>query len=117
MNNFNLTTNQLLDYLIEKLVQGEEVYIDLITEETSTSYLCLDDMESKEQRKAEAHQLLDCLRDKPLYIFGKDIGYDKLMGELFDLPIGDVEEKTFVQIGNPEEGDFAQTFYPMTVLV
>ena len=117
MKKFNLTTNQLLDYLIEKLVQGEEVYIDLITKDISTSFLCLDDIESKEQRKAEAHKLLDCLRDKPLYIFGKDISYDKLMGELYDLPIGDVDKKTFVQIGDPEKGDFAQTFYPMTVLV
>lgn len=87
MKKFNLTTNQLLDYLIEKLVQGEEVYIDLITKDISTSFLCLDDIESKEQRKAEAHKLLDCLRDKPLYIFGKDISYDKLMGELYDLPL------------------------------
>ena len=67
MKKFNLTTNQLLDYLIEKLVQGEEVYIDLITKDISTSFLCLDDIESKEQRKTEAHKLLDCLRDKPLY--------------------------------------------------
>lgn len=116
MKKFNLTTNQLLDYLIEKLVQGEEVYIDLITKEISTSYLCLEDIETKEERKTEAHKLLDCLRDKPLYVFGKDISYDRLMGELYDLPIGDVDNKTFVQIGNSEEGDFAQTFYPMIVI-
>ena len=38
--------------------------------------------QDKEQRKAEAHKLLDCLRDKPLYIFGKDISYNELILDL-----------------------------------
>ena len=114
---FNLTTNELIDYLINILAKGDEVYIDLITNDVVTSYLCLDDIEDKEQRKAEAHKLLDCLRDKPLYVFGKDISYNELMGDLMDLPIGDVDKKTFVQIGDRDKGDFAQTFYPMKVIV
>ena len=115
MKEFTKTTNEMLDYLIRKLVKGDEVYIDLITSETSTSYICLDDIEDKKKRRAEAHRLLDCLRDKPLFIFGKDIEYNKLMGELYDLPIG--REVTFIQIGDPDDGDFAQTFYPMVVNV
>ena len=117
MKEFNLTTNELLDYLIEKLVDGEEVYIDLITTDVATSYICLDEIEDKEQRRVEAHNLLDTLRDKPLYVFGKDIDHTQLFGDLYDLPIGDAREKTFVQIGNQGDGDFAQTFYPMEVIV
>ena len=76
MKEFNLTTNDLLDYLIKKLVKGDEVYIDLITSEVNTSYICLEDIEDKAQRKNEAHKLLDCLRDKPLFVFGKDLSYN-----------------------------------------
>lgn len=115
MKQFSKTTNELLDYLISKLVKGDEVYIDLITSEISTSYLCLDNIEDTNEREAEAHKLLDCLRDKPLYVFGKDIGHEKLMGELYDLPIGDATKVTFVQIGDQDNGDFAQTFYPMEI--
>jgi hypothetical protein len=115
MKEFTKTTNEMLDYLIRKLVKGDEVYIDLITSEVSTSYICLDNIEDKKERRAEAHRLLDCLRDKPLYVFGESIEYDKLMAELYDLPIG--RKVTFVQIGEPETGDFAQTFYPMVVRV
>ena len=117
MKEFKLTTNELLDYLIKKLVKGEEVYIDLITSEISTDFLCLKNIRRRADRLTEAHRLLDCLRDKPLLIFGKDIEYSKLMGDLYNLPIGNVDRKTFIQIGNPDDGYFAQTFYPMTVLV
>ena len=116
MKEFSKTTNELLDYLIRKLVNGDEVYIDLITSDVNTTYLCFDDIEDKKERRAEAHKLLDCLRDKPLYVFGKDIGYEKLMGELYDLPIGNTRKVTFVQIGDPDSGDFAQTFYPMVTI-
>ena len=58
MKEFTKTTNEMLDYLIRKLVKGDEVYIDLITSETSTSYICLDDIEDKKKRRAEAHRLM-----------------------------------------------------------
>lgn len=117
MKEFNKTTNELIDYLIRKLIKGDEVYIDLITSEVNTTFICLEDIEDKKQRKIEAHKLLDCLRDKPLFVFGKDLNERELMGDLYDLPIGDVCKVTFVQIGTPETGDFAQTFYPNRVVL